>query len=309
MKGRVMYCAMPTRLQHIKPHVQKIAFECGYAPTIPFDVGPYEYFEGNPRIGRDRTLKFMIDYMKICQSVGIFGISDGVMGELEVALDEGKEIRVFPGLDPEWDKMYEQLKCKYSDLFARLRGKNELIALVGARAIGKTFWSDFLLKQFTGRLGRVKNTTTRAPRNKEDHKSYRFVKKEDFDRGVKEYQFLEWDEYQGSLYGSSLKEIRRVLKNSPGIFAITPNGAMELNKHRLEINLTTILLVPESKKVLLQNFDRRGIIDPKKRDELLDDAQNFTLPPEVRHQKVVVTGNTEKDTKNILKIVEPLVMK
>ncbi|MEK7653725.1 MAG: hypothetical protein AAB345_00380 [Patescibacteria group bacterium] len=310
VREKIMYCAMPSRLKHLRGQVQKIAWECGFAPTIPFDVGPLKYFEYGI-IGRPETLKFMIDYMKICGTVGIFGISPGVMGEMKTALDEGKKIRVFPELDPEWDAMYEKLAKDPAngDLFARLRGKNELIALVGARAIGKTFWSDNLLKHFSGKLGRVKNTTTRAPRNQEDYKSYRFLKKEEFKKGVKEHQFLEWDRYQGSLYGSSLKEIRRVLKRSPGIFAITPKGAIELNRHRLEINLTTLLLVPESKKVLLQNFDRRGITDPKKRAELLADARNFTLPPEVKHQKIVITGDTKKDEKNILKIVEPLVSK
>jgi guanylate kinase len=233
------------------------------------------------------------------------------MGELKTALDTGKKIRVFPGLDPEWDKMYEKLAQNPTngDLFARLRGEYTLFDLVGARAVGKTFWSDFLLKHFGIRLGRVKNTTTRAPRNKEDHKSYRFVTETEFKKGVKEHQFLEWDKYQGHYYGSSLQEIRKVLKNRHGIFAITPRGAIALNSHRLEINLCTIFLMPKSDKVLLQNFARRGITDPKKRSELLKDAENFNLPSEVPHQKVIITGNTEEDKKNILKIVESLIMK
>ncbi len=313
IRERIMYCAFPTRLRHLREQVKKIARACGYAPVIPFDIGDFEDFEGNPRIGRPPTIEFMLHVLgnrkSGCGTLGMFGISDGAMGELERALDAGKPIRVFPDLDPEWNRMYEQLKHKYGDLFARLRGKNQLIALVGARAIGKTYWSDFLLKRFGERLGRVKNTTTRAPRNQEDYKSYRFVKKDEFEKGIKEYQFLEWDEYRGSYYGSSLREIRKVLNKKPGIFAITPKGALELNKHRLEINLTTILLVPESKKVLLHNFDRRSIADPKKRAELLEDAKNFTLPPEVRHQRVVITGDNEEDSRNILKIVEPLVAK
>lgn len=301
-----MYCAMPTRLQHLAAAVEKIAGEAGYAPSVPFNVGPFKYFEGGA-IGRAETLKFMIDYMNICGTVGIFGISEGVMGELKVALDQGKKIRVFPGLDPEWDSKYEELEPKYGDLFARLRGKNQLIALVGARAIGKTFWSDFLLKQFGKQVGRVRNTTTRAPRNPEDHESYRFLTEDEFTKGIKEYQFLEWDKYQGNHYGSSLDEIRNVLNERHGIFAITPKGATALNSHRLEVNLTTILLQPESEKVLLQNFDRRPINDPEKRAELLREAKNFTLPPEVRHHKVMITGDTDRDAESILKIVTPII--
>ncbi len=311
IRERIMYCAFPTRLRHLREQIKQIARACGYAPVIPFDIGDFEDFEGNPRIGRPPTIEFMLHVLggkkNGCGTLGMFGISDGSMGELERALDAGKPIRVFPDLDPDWNKMYEQLRYKYGDLLARLRGKNRLLPLVGARAIGKTFWSDFLLKYFGAGLGRVKNTTTRSPRNKADYKSYRFVSKEEFEKGIREHQFLEWDEYQGSLYGSSLKEIRKILNKTHGIFAITPNGAVELNKHRLEINLTTILLVPESKKVLLKNFDRRNIIDPRKRAELLEDARNFSLPPDVKHKKVIITGNTEEDSKNILKIAEPLI--
>ncbi|MDP1719207.1 MAG: hypothetical protein Q8L24_02160 [bacterium] len=305
-REKIMYCAMPTRLQHLAEKIEKIAWESGYAPSIPFNVGPFKYFEGGI-IGRPETLRFMIDYMDICGTVGVFGISEGVMGELKAALDKGKKIRVFPGLDPEWDKKYEELEPRYGDLFSRLRGKNQLIALVGARAIGKTFWSDFLLKSFGKSLGRVKNTTTRTPRSPEDHESYRFISEAEFNTEIRSCQFLEWDKYQGNHYGSSLNEIRRVLNKTHGIFAITPNGAAALNSHRLEVNLTTILLAPESEKVLLQNFGHRGITDPEKRAELLEDAKNFTLPTEVRHRKVVITGDTEKDAKNILEIVEPLI--
>lgn len=308
MKGKIMYCAMPTRLQRLKGLAKKIARRCGYAPTVPFDVGAFKDFEGG-RIGRERTLKFMIGYMRLCQTVGIFGISDGVMGELKDALDEGKEIRVFYGLDPEWEKMYEQLKGKYSDLFARLRGKNHLIALVGPRCVGKTFWSDRLLEKLKDQLLRVKNTTTREPRDKKDHDSYRFISKKEFRKGIGEYQFLEWDKYQGCYYGSSLKEIRKVLDRQSGIFAITPKGAAALNGHRLEINLTIILLVPESVKTLRKNFVRRNITDPKKQAALIEDAKTFVLPENIRHHRVEITGDTKKDERKIMRIVEPLVAK
>lgn len=303
---------MPTRLQRLKGLAKKIARRCGYAPTVPFDVGAFKDFEGG-RIGRERTLKFMIGYMRLCQTVGIFGISDGVMGELKDALDEGKEIRVFYGLDPEWEKMYEQLKGKYSDLFARLRGKNHLIALVGPRCVGKTFWSDRLLEKLKGKLLRVKNTTTRAPRDKKDYDSYRFISKKEFRKGIREYRFLEWDKYpkkpNGHYYGSSLKEIRRVLDKQSGIFAITPKGAAALNGHRLEINLTIILLVPKSVKTLRKNFLRRNITGEKEQADLIEDAKTFILPENVRHHRVEITGDTPKDENKIMRIVESLIGK
>ncbi|MDO8466889.1 MAG: hypothetical protein Q7S83_01985 [bacterium] len=306
LREKIMYCAMPTRLTHLSAKVRRIAWQAGFAPSIPFDVGPFKYFEGGI-IGRTETLRFMIDYMKICGTVGIFGISEGVMGELKTALDEGKKIRVFPGLDPEWDAMYEKLKCKYSDLFARLRGPHQLFNLVGAKAIGKTFWSNWLLEQLGDCLARVKNTTTRQPRDKRDYESYRFVTKEEFLKSRAEHKFLETVWYHDNYYGSSLGNIRKVLKHCNGICALTPKGAIALNRHRLEVNLTTILLVAKSPDILMKNFSRRKDINPERQKRLLEEARSFTLPPSVPHKKIIITGNNEEDAKNILKIVKPLI--
>lgn len=316
MPGKIMYCAVPTRLSQmenwpkLRDEIKSWARRMGYAPVIPFDVGPYEDFEGNPRIGRERTLKYMLDFMAIHDVVGIFGISSGVMSELKCALDLGKEIHVFHGLDPGWEKYYEELRHKYGDLLKRLRGSHHLIALVGQRAVGKTFWSNWLIDYFGDRLRRIKNTTTRQPRDEKDHESYNFISREEFERGIKEYRFLEWDRYpkeNGNFYGSSLDDIRAVLKNSHGIFAITPPGVKALYCHRFEINLTIILLVPESVEVMKKNFERRDIHDPDEQTKLMSEVEQFKLPPEMEHFTVSVTGNVEEDQEKLLAIIKPLI--
>lgn len=321
MSGLIRYCAIPTRFARspewpkLRRKIQEIVRSWGDVPVIPFDVGPYDDFEGNPKIGRARTLPLMIHLKNGCDADALFGISEGTMIETKDTLDnidasgKDRDIRIHLDLDTEWEKFYAKFRPKYGDVLARRRGAHWLIDLVGPRAVGKTFWSDYLLGRFRGKLKRVKNTTTRIPRNREDHASYQFIGVAEFKQGIREHQFLEWDEYQGNYYGSSRDEIRRVLRTSHGIFAITPKGAIELDKYRHEINLATILLTPASQSVLLQNFDRRGIVDPGKRSELLADAENFALPTQIVHQKVTITGSAEEDEKRILKIVEPLISK
>lgn len=303
-----MYCAMPTRLRDLREEVKTIARKWGYAPSIPFDIGEYEDFEGGS-IGRKRTIEFMIHVMRFCDTVGIFGISDGVMGEMKSGLDEGKEIRVCYGLDPEWEKYYEQLKDKYGDLLRRLRGPNTLIALVGASAIGKTFWSDELIKRFAGGLKRVKSTTTRQLREAKDRDSYNFVGVEEFQKGIEQNLFLEHDKYLDNYYGSSWTDVKSTLKESCGIFAITPEGAKAFYNCRMEMNLKFILMVPESEEVLRNNYARRGINDPIKEEQLLSKVSHFDLPPEIPHELVVISGDTEKDREKLLKVIEPLIVK
>lgn len=314
MSGKIMYCAMPTRFTKMadwpsmREKIIETAVRWGYAPTIPFDIGEYKYFEGGT-IGRKRTIEYMIHMMRFCDTVGIFGISDGALGELKTGLDEGKEIRVCYGLDPEWEKYYEQLKDKYGDLLQRLRGPNTLIALVGASAIGKTFWSDELIKHFGGGLKRVKSTTTRQPREPKDYDSYNFVGVEEFQKGIEQNLFLEWDQYLENYYGSSWLDVKATLKESSGIFAITPEGAKAFYNCRMEMNLKFILMVPESEAVLRNNYARRGISDPVREEELLSKVSHFDLPQEIPHELVVISGDTEKDREKLLRVVEPLIVK
>ncbi len=303
-KNKIMYCAIPTRMRDKAEEIRSIVRKMGYAPVIPFDVGPYEDFEGGT-VGRERTLDFMMHVQRFCDTCGLFGISEGTLGEINYAQKTGQEIKMFPSYDPEWDVFYDNLNKKYGDPFANLRGPHRLFAMVGPSAVGKTFHIENLLKQFSKKLRRIKNTTTRKPRDNSDKESYQFVSKEDFEKKIKEGQFLEYDNYLGEYYGSSLANIQAVLNTTSGIFAITPSGARALHDHRYEINLSIILLRPESDDMLRKNLLRRGVNDSRRQDELIEKAAEFRLPEDIRHTVVTVTGENDEDEKRILKVLEP----
>lgn len=305
MPGKIMYCAVPTRLQHLREPIRRAARELGYAPVIPFDIGEYEDFEGGV-IGRARTLKFMLHVLDFCDVIGLFGISDGTLLEVSTRLKSNKEIRTFPEFDPEWEMQYEQFKVKYDYPLEKLRGKNFLIALVGPSAIGKTFWSDKLLKRFKTNLVRIKNTTTRAQRNEQDKLSYTFISREEFEEGIKNHRFLEWDYYLGNYYGTSLEEIRSALNKTSGIFAITTKGARALYQMRYEMNVAIILMTPESPQVLQRNFERRGILDPVRQQELWQASKEFVLPENVAHILIPISGEDIKDENLLTASIEAL---
>lgn len=332
MSGLIRYCEIPTRFakspewQKLRENIQQIVRSWGDAPVIPFDVGPYDDFEGNPKLGdyemrRGRTLKLMVHLKNGCDADAIFGISEGTMIELKDTLDRRdkqgieRDVRVYYGLDPDWEKYYALYKQKYGDLFARLRGPNTLIALVGPRAIGKTFWSERLLRMFYWKLQRVKNTTTRDVRKttkkeeKRDRESYNFVSREEFEEGIRENRFLEYDQYQGNYYGSSIEEIKKVLKKKSGIFAITPAGAKALYERRFEINLKILRLVPRTEQVLKENLKKRDINDPDEQRKLLDEAKTFALPDEIEHNIISLSRDMNIDEKGILSIVNLILNK
>ena len=297
-KGReaIMYVAHPTRMRQESEALCDFVWKKGYAPVNPFMCGEYRHFEGGI-ISREASLEFCLNIQKGCGITGVFGISEGVLGEIQDRLkwDPQKNFRFFYGFDSQWDSEYEKLKEKYGDILSQFR-KHQLVVLVGPRAAGKTH----LINGITGgtwadlyNIRRVRNTTTRKPRDDEDKKSYNFISQSEFLEGIDNDEFLEHDEYAGNFYGCSWPEIRRVLRNSDGIFAITPAGARALYEYRFELNPFFVVLKPASDEVLLRNLRKRGD-NEQTIAHCLATAKDFVLLPEIPHQVLEMTG-TDKD--------------
>ncbi len=309
-----MYLAHPTRIwkKYGSERQKQFARTKGFAPVNPFSCGDFEDFEGGI-VGREGTLEWTLYLQRGCHWSGYFGISDGVMRELEDRLkwDNERRIRVFyeddagVPFDPQWHDQYEVLKKKYGDLLGELRGQHRMIAMVGPSAVGKTYWIERLMRRHSEVLRRVKNTTTRPPRDERDRHYYNRVRAEQFLEGIENFEFLEHDKYLGHHYGSSLSEIKRALQSHNGIFAITPKGAMELYKCRFEINISIVLLKPADDAVLLKNFERRGEKDGAKLAESIRRAKEFILPSHINHKVLELTG-TKADEERVLGLMSSL---
>lgn len=310
----MMYVAHPTRIWKSGGSNRIIEFvrKKGFAPVNPFPCGEFRDFEGG-RVGRAGTLQWTLHLQRGCHWTGFCGVSDGTMRELEDRLkwDKEKRVRVFyeddKGLlfDPKWEEEYKAFTDKYGDLLADLRGRNKLIAFVGPSAVGKTYWIERLTEKFGNRLRRVKNTTTRPPRDPHDERYYNRVSLEKFIEKSELNEFLEHDKYLDHHYGSSLLEMRRVLSGSHGIFAMTPSGALELNKARFEMNIELVVLRPTNKSVLLKNFDRRKERDYAKIMASLKKAADFKLPGHIQHKVLELTG-TRFDEERVLNLINSI---
>lgn len=316
--ARLMYLAHPHRMKSMGDVFEDWAIAHGYEPVNPFafERGRDGKFQDknveDGLVGRKAILKLGLYLQRPCGGTAAFGISEGTLGEVTDRLewDLEKNIRVIyspgpdlPPFDPKWEEEYERLNA--GSVFTALRGKNRLIGLVGGRLVGKTYAIKKAINQFGDKLKRVRTVTTREPRNEQDKKDYYFITKEQFEVGVKNCAFLEYDDPFGQYHGSSLDEIKRVLRSTNGIFAITPEGAKALYQCRFEINISFVILKPESDLVLKINSGRRNILDPDEQKECIEKAKDFILPDSIPHQVLTMTS-TKADKERILDLIGPL---
>ncbi|NPA27571.1 MAG: guanylate kinase [Epsilonproteobacteria bacterium] len=103
------------------------------------------------------------------------------------------------------------------------------------------------------------STTTRAPREGEvEGKDYFFVSKEEFEKGIKNNEFLEYAIVHGNYYGTSLKPIQEALKEGKlVIFDIDVQGHRIIKKSLSDI-MVSAFITPSNIEILEQRLKSRS---------------------------------------------------
>ena len=104
------------------------------------------------------------------------------------------------------------------------------------------------------------STTTRAPREGATNGvDYFFVSKEDFEKDIKDKNFLEYANVHGNYYGTSLKPVKEALKDGKlVIFDIDVQGHDLVKKTDLCSFLTSIFITTPTLKELESRLNNRA---------------------------------------------------
>jgi guanylate kinase len=133
----------------------------------------------------------------------------------------------------------------------------KLILISAPSGGGKNAVIRALLLRFSG-SGQLITTTTREPRKNEvEGKDYYYITKEEFEKKIKNNEFLEYNEYTSNYYGTEKAELERTLaKYNPVFSQAEVNGKHGLDKQ--EIPHLAIFLLPESQEILAKRILARG---------------------------------------------------
>lgn len=176
-----------------------------------------------------------------------------------------------------------------------------LIIVSGPTGSGKTTVCDRMLDAFSPSLQRVVTSTTRAPRQGEQHeKDYFFFTDEEFDERVKADQFYEWAQVHSHRYGTLKSEIRDKLnRNIDLLLNIDVQGAATFRR-AAEADplpagrLLSVFIMPGSIEQLRERLLSRGQDDRAEIERRLQTAQKEMAEGE-HFDHHIITGTREED--------------
>ncbi|XP_028288511.1 MAGUK p55 subfamily member 4 [Parambassis ranga] len=133
---------------------------------------------------------------------------------------------------------YSALNSPYEEVVRYQRHPQDahrLIALLGPSGVGVNELRRRLIEMNPNVFQGAVPHTTRAPRGYEESgREYFFTSREVFDNMVYNNRFLEYGEYKGNLYGTSIESVKEVLNSRKScIIDIEPNAIMAVRTHEL----------------------------------------------------------------------------
>ena len=146
--------------------------------------------------------------------------------------------------------------------------------------------------------------TTRQPRaNEVPNKDYYFVDETEFQRLIKNQEFLEYAKVFNNFYGSTRTPvINNLNKGKNVLFDIDWQGADQIKNKKLDYKLITFFILPPSKEVLFERLTNRDM-----KDKLIAEERMKQFGRDVLHwinyDYVVINNNLDSCFEKIQSLI------
>ena len=147
--------------------------------------------------------------------------------------------------------------------------------------------------------------TTRQPRpNETSNKDYFFISESEFNRLIKNGEFLEYAKVFNNFYGTTRTPVIDKLDKGKNIlFDIDWQGADQIKNKKLDYKLITFFLLPPSKEELFERLSNRDM-----KDKLIAEERMKQFGRDVLHwinyDYVVINDDLEKCFSKIKNLIE-----
>lgn len=164
-----------------------------------------------------------------------------------------------------------------------------LFVFSGPSGVGKGTLKARLFEEFADRIAYSVSATTRGPREGEvDGKDYFFISRQEFERRVKNNEFLEHAEFAGNCYGTPRAYVEKLLDSGMNVvLEIDVQGALQVMKSMPEC--VSVFILPPSFEELEHRLRGRGTETEEKVRERLETAKR-ELPYAPQYDYQIVNG-------------------
>ncbi len=147
--------------------------------------------------------------------------------------------------------------------------------------------------------------TTRKPRpNEKQNKDYFFVEEKEFQRLIKNEEFLEYAKVFKNLYGTSRTPvIDKLNKGKNVLFDIDWQGSDQIKNKKLDYKLITFFILPPSKEVLFKRLSDRHANDKIIAEERIKQFERDVLHW-INYDYVVINDDLTKCFRKVEKLIE-----
>lgn len=145
---------------------------------------------------------------------------------------------------------------------------NKIVFIVGESGCGKTYLRDKLLKNNSHKYCEIRSTVSRPARKGEDVNAYHFVRRNEFEKLIDNNSLLQYVEWGGNYYGTTINEYAR--PQETGLFICTPVGisdtmkALKKNNIKMEFSILLFLTTKDllkKHKIPKERIDRGNILE------------------------------------------------
>jgi len=147
--------------------------------------------------------------------------------------------------------------------------------------------------------------TTRQPRpNEVPNKDYFFIDENEFNRLIKNEEFLEYAKVFNNFYGTTRTPvIDKLNKKKNVLFDIDWQGADQIKNKKLDYKLITFFILPPSKEELFNRLSNRDMKDKLIADERMKQFERDVLHW-INYDYVVINDNLEKCFSKITSLID-----
>ena len=184
---------------------------------------------------------------------------------------------------------------------ASTAGTGKLVVISGPSGTGKSTVCR-MLAEVDANIRISVSATTRPPRkNEKNGRDYHFIERDEFERKVRNGEFVEHAEYAGHLYGTLKSEVdRAIAEGKILVMDIDVQGGEQVKKAYPDA--ITIFLEPPSFDELLRRLNLRNTDSPEAKRQRIEIAKReMARRQEYRHQ--VVNDDLNEAVKQIHGII------